>query len=475
MQGAAKVGFLVVVFALLLYGGFAILGKTIFGHAPVKTYYAEFDDAGGAANGTSISMAGVRIGTVRKVTLKSASIARLTLEVDETVNIPRGSVARMGGSLIGIGSSPMQIVPPKEPEQGYLADGDTIKGVKGNALDSMLPEEGKQMLKELNLTLAATRNLLANQTLEKKLEKLIDTSSATLEKFGTLANQAQGLLAKTNGMVGRSQPEIASAMRNASLAMSDIRKSTLLLNQLISSGKYQDQTLALLKQLNETTAKATDLMTNLNTFVTDPKMQESIKGTMANVDKMTDTGTRIAANTESMTKNGVTLTQKAIELADKANAIADEAKAALEKITNVFNGGKNTPKLPKVEGQIDLIHQSDPQHWRTDIYGRFDLGKGFIEAGLYDAFESNKTILQFGEPLGHLGDYRYGIYASKPSVGVDFRIAPRVTLRSDLFDINKPQLNLRSQFDFGNGFFGWLGVEKLFDRDSIVAGVGIKK
>lgn len=474
MQGAAKVGFLVVVFVALLYGGYAILGKAL-SKADTTTYFAEFADAGGVTDGTSVTMAGVNIGTVKSVALASSTRARLTLDIKDSIRIPRGSVAKIGGSLIGLGASPIQIEAPGGTIQGYLARGDTIQGVRASPLESMLPE-GRETFKELNLTLAATRKLLENnQALPKKLEQLMDNSSKTLEKFGALADQAHNVMASANGLVGKNQPLLTAAMRNASLAMQDVRKSTLLLTQLIESGKYQNESLALLKQLNATAKKADDLMANINTFVSDPTMQGNLKDTMANVDKMSDSGTRIAANTEVITKNGITLSQKAIDLADKANAIADEAKTALEKISTFFNKGTGKPNIPKVESHLDLFRQTDPNHWRSDLYGRVDLGKSFVDAGLYDAFESNKVILQYGEPLAKGLDFRYGIYASKPGVGVDFRVAPKVTLRSDLFDINRPQFSLRSQFDFGNGFIGWLGFEKIFNRDAFVAGIGIRK
>lgn len=478
MQGAAKVGFLVVIFVALLYAGYAVLGKALFGGPKLDTYYATFEDASGVTGGTVVSMAGVPIGTVREVQLDRQGQALVILDIRQPHRIPLNSRVRMGGSLIGIGSSPLQVVPPKGPTTAFYPTenrDNPIPGEKASAVDSFLPAEAKDALKELNRTLVATRNLLENKTILSKLEKLIDTSSATLEKFGAVENQAKLLLAKTTSLVGDNQPAIAKAMENASLAMSDIRKSTGLLAKLIESGKYQDQVLSLLKQLNDTAAKADDLMARLNNFVNDPQFQSSMKQTMANVDKMTDSGKVIASNTEVISKNGITLSQKAIELADKANAIADEAKSALEKISSFFNRGGAKPALPKVEAHLDLLRQNYPTHWRTDLYGRFDLGKGFADAGLYDAFESNKVILQMGEPLGRAGDFRYGIYASKPSVGVDFRLAPRVSLRSDLYDINKPQFDIRTQFDFGNGLLGWLGIERIFGRDALVAGVGIKK
>ena len=56
MQGASKVGALVIVFGLLLYGAYAMLGQSLF--APkTKTYYADFTDAGGVTEGTKVLMA----------------------------------------------------------------------------------------------------------------------------------------------------------------------------------------------------------------------------------------------------------------------------------------------------------------------------------------------------------------------------------------------------------------------------------
>jgi phospholipid/cholesterol/gamma-HCH transport system substrate-binding protein len=473
MQGAAKVGFLVVVFAILLYGGYAVLGRALLREKTV-TYYADFADAGGTNRGTLVTMAGVKIGTVPEIELISPTKARMTITISEEVKVPRGSVAKISGSLIGIGGNPIEIVPPAGATNGYVAAGETIPGVRSSAMEGLLPDT-KETFKELNLTLAATRKLIENKELQAKLEKVLDTSSATLAKFGTMADNAQGLMAKANGIVDQNQAAMANAMRNASLAMSDVRKSTLLITKLIESGKYQKETLALLKQLNATATKADDLMVGINNFVLDSKMQGDLKESVANVNKMTDSGTRIAANTEEISKNGIILSQKAIELTDKANAIAEEAKAAFEKISGFFTRGSGKPAIPKAEAHLDLTRQSNPGHWRTDLWGRLDTGKGFVDVGLYDAFESNKAILQMGEPLGKSADYRYGIFASKPGVGVDFRVAPRVSLRSDLFDINNPHFDVRAHLDFGNGFVGWLGLERIFDRNSFVVGVGIKK
>ncbi|MFQ3677542.1 MAG: hypothetical protein SNJ74_06345 [Fimbriimonadaceae bacterium] len=98
-----------------------------------------------------------------------------------------------------------------------------------------------------------------------------------------------------------------------------------------------------------------------------------------------------------------------------------------------------------------------------------------IHLGVFDAFEANRLNVQLGRPLAKGLDYRVGIYASKPGVGVDYRVAPKLTVRGDLFDINDPRLDLRARFDLGGGVLGWLGVDRTFDRNAWSLGVGIRK
>lgn len=62
MQGAWKVGLLVVVFGVLLVAGFQFLGKSVFAQ-PTDEYYAELESVEGISEGTKVLMAGVPIGT----------------------------------------------------------------------------------------------------------------------------------------------------------------------------------------------------------------------------------------------------------------------------------------------------------------------------------------------------------------------------------------------------------------------------
>ena len=463
MQGAAKVGGLVVLFAILVSGAYQVLGKSMFRN-PTNNYKILFADASGVAEGTKVLMAGVPIGAVSKVRLAAPSTAEVTVEIDKAVMIPSGSSAVLPTSLIGFGDNPIQIVPSGA---GMLAPGSQMSGVRTSALEQMLPNTKETML-EVNKTLVATRELISDQSLKENLKNVMKSVDTTLTQFGDLAKRMDGLMASNQG-------RIQQAISNATEAMAEVKLTVASVRKLASDPIWRDKTAGLLDALTSTTKKADGLVAELSSFVGDKQMKQSILDTLDNTSKITATGTKIAANTEEITKNGVTISAKAIELTDKANLIIDDMRKLIEKVGGVFNKGGGKSPLAGIEANMDLIRESKPNHWRTDSEVSLPFGDQRVHLGLFDMFESNKITLQLSQPLGNKGRYRYGIYASKPGVGVEYRLAPRLSLRGDMFDINNPRADLRARYEFGNGFYGYLGVERLFDRNAAMLGIGIRK
>jgi phospholipid/cholesterol/gamma-HCH transport system substrate-binding protein len=124
MQSAAKVGLLLVVFIGLLIGGYAMLGKSVFG-TPADVYFVDLTDAGGVTAGTQVLMAGVQVGTVSEVKLIGPAKARMKLLLKKGVVLPEGTTLQLPTSLIGFGDNPVTLLPSKSPG-GPLSPGSTI-------------------------------------------------------------------------------------------------------------------------------------------------------------------------------------------------------------------------------------------------------------------------------------------------------------------------------------------------------------
>jgi len=480
MQSAAKVGLLLVVFVGLLIGGYAMLGKSLFA-PPSDVYFVELSDAGGISEGTQVLMAGVAIGSVSSVKLMSPTLARIKLDIVHGTHIPLGSVAQLPTSLIGFGESPVTIVPPVQTTTDLLHSGATLHGTKGSPLDGFLPE-GRQTVAELNKTMIAFRKLLEDEKLQSRVSDLLATSNKTIERFGNLAHDASTL-------IGSNQANIGRAIVAATAAIEDVHKVTAQVAEMLREGKLQKDAVAIMDRIKTISQHADEMVQSLNKMVNDPKLREPIAKTAANMADITNTGKTIATNVADMTKNGTTITEnaavvskkaigltdKATEIATKASEIEDQLKGVLDKVGGFFNKAPTSANIPKITTEMDLLRQSQPGYWRSDVSLSFPLQDSTVHLGLYDALESNKLIVELGRNITDKLGFRYGVYASSASFGVDYLLAPRLSLRGDAWDINDPRLDLRTSYEFGNGFIGWLGVDRAFKDNAVSFGIGIRK
>jgi len=93
--------FIEIVVGVFLVIGFAAIGWLALqlGEVPwiteSKSYtlHAEFDNISGVKSGADIQVAGVKVGTVKKLTLSDDSYAKVTMQVDREIKIPVDSIA----------------------------------------------------------------------------------------------------------------------------------------------------------------------------------------------------------------------------------------------------------------------------------------------------------------------------------------------------------------------------------------------
>jgi hypothetical protein len=299
------------------------------------------------------------------------------------------------------------------------------------------------------------------------MKTLMETTNETLKKFGTLSSETQGMLSENRILINQ-------ALKNATKAMEDVQQGTAIVVDTMRKGHIEEKTVQMLDRLNATSAKAEHLVASLDDLVSDKGTQGSIKETMANTATISDSGTRIAKSAEVIAKNGEQVSATAVDIANKANALADEAKGTLEDIRGFFGKGHKAAPL-NLNAEMDAIRQQDPNYWRTDVQFSTKFKDTSYYIGMWDAFGSNKAIIQLGHDAGNGLTYRYGIYAAKPGIGVDYRFNDRLSLRGDLFNLNDPRLDLKFRVGLGKGVYGWIGEDRILDHAEPTVGIGIQK
>lgn len=478
MQSAARVGLLVVVFVGMLVGAYAFLQRSMF-QPKRSTYYAEFADAGGVAVGARVLLAGVNIGTVSKVELADGVKARLTLDVDQAVRIPAGSQAVLPTALIGIGDRQIEITPVKGTS-GYLESGATLPGVMKSPLEAFAPDS-QSTVKALESTLnaaTATMNsmnkLISDQALKGDVQKLMQQSADTAAAFGRLASRLDQTLAQN-------QASLTAMLRSGKQVGDDLAHVSHMFAEYVKTGKVQGSMEQMMATMNATLEQGQLLVKDMRAITSDVATQENIKLIVANTQLMTKSGTEIAKNAETLTAKGIGFADEATELMKKANHLADEAGELFKDIKKRIVGGDGASSVlggaaSKISAEVDAHHEAGPDRWRTDASISFPLNsKDKLHIGMWDAFESNKLNLQVSTPVLKKGELRYGVYASKPGVGVRLPLNSRFSLQANAFGINKSRLDGRLEFKVNKNAAAWIGFDRIFDRNTPGFGVGIRR
>ena len=479
MGNATKVGMFVVAFVAMLYAGYTFVGKSLFAAKTVK-YFAKFSDAGGINQGSRILMAGVSVGTVEKVELVSPTEAKLTLSVKPEIKIPDGTVAELPTSLTGFGEQVLILTPPKT-FSGNQMPGSLLQGRKQKALDSFLPG-GDKTVEEFTKTLAALRKLLEDKSLSDGVKNLMASTTKTMDKFGETAGSV-------NNLIVTNQSQLNQSLASATKSMKNIEVLTAELSKMAKTGKIQGDLEATLTNVKNASEQGNKMLAELNKIVSDPDLQASLKGSSANIKTMTDSGVKMAENGEVIAKNIEKaskdfpeistkindLMSKANEIATKISKIADDVNGAVGKVATTLAKGPSSP-FGNMETRFDLLQESNPNFIRTDFTAVFPQSSGDnFQLGMFNAFETNQLIAQYGKKIDDRTQIRYGIFASKPGIGVDYSLSQRTSLRADVFSLNDPRFDLRFRHELGKGVFGWVGMNRVFGDNAPVFGFGIRR
>lgn len=480
MKSAAQVGVLVIVAFVLFAAGVAVVSRS-FGEK-TDPYTVVMPDAGGLAKGSKVLMAGVQVGEVTEIGLNGPEEARLKIGLKQGTRVPLSTKAMVSSSLVGLGDSPMTLIqdPAYRGPAGEFSPGMVIQGGKAGPLDAILPNGGTELYTQLTETLKTVRTLLADKGIQNDVRgvlattaKTMETSQATLQAFTKLALRGES-------MVGQNQAQIAAIIRTAEKTLVSVQGTAETIERFAKGGRMQKGAVTLLADAHAIAQQSKAILTDFRRTINDPELNANARATLANVKETTDKLPNLVDQTTKVATNVADLTAKSQDLPGKLGTVLDKAADLEERLGTLVGkfGGvldKKPKGLPLITTQIDLLRESDPGYWRTDLNLTVPTGDGFVTAGLWDAFGRNRVNLQYGTNVSSALGYRYGIYAGRPGVGVDYKLAPRLGVRTDLWDINDPQFDARLRYEFGGGLIGWLGVDKVFAHPALTIGVGVRR
>lgn len=283
MKKEVIVGAFVLLAAIMFVVGMNYMkGTQLFGNS--LTLYATYPNAQGLVRGNSVLINGFRAGRVMDMELSPTEV-RITLEIDQAINLPKDSEARIVSDLLGAKS--IHILLGKSGTM--LADGGKITGTIDPGLmgkvQSMVDDNGPALMaridsitRSLNHVLTGADAAVMSINERNRIAAILGSLQAVSGEIAVVTGdlkKVSGSAASITGNVAAKNSEIAAIVSNAKLTTDSVAAATAKLGPVIADAKASvaslQQTLAVLQTDQSSVGKLLyrpDLYTRVDSIAT---------------------------------------------------------------------------------------------------------------------------------------------------------------------------------------------------------------
>ncbi len=295
VSNETKVGILTVVAIVLLVLGFNLLkGKSLFGND--KTIYAVYKQVNGLQPANFVQVNGLKVGSVSDLNIMDNNAGRIlvTLRLTKDIEIPRNSVARITGDLLGTKAVQIDFGNAND----YLKSGDTIYAAVDGSITDALKEQLNPLVKKLETTLSAvdsvllTVNAVFDTTTEGNLRTAVAHLEATMRNFSATSGSLNHMLDPNKGNIQATFNNLAAVTGNLKdnnekitgiLTNAEKATGSLANGQLDSSLRNLQQTVA---NLNHMTDKLNSTDGSLGLLMNDKKVYNNLQSSLGSLNKL---------------------------------------------------------------------------------------------------------------------------------------------------------------------------------------------
>lgn len=262
-----KTGLVVVLAIALLFLGINFLkGNALFGKN--QEYYAVYGSVNGLGVSNSVSLNGVKVGTIKEIYLHPNDASKVVVKFgidQEGLLIPEYSVARITSSDL-LGTKVLNLeLNRSDSISNHLANGDTLIGAVDLALDEtisaeLLPVKNKLEklmgnIDKIVYSVNAFWDTSAAYTLDASLYQVRDA----IENFGKLASEMNLLVSGERERLGRIFANVESITSNLKTSNEQVR------NIIGNVEKFTDTLVT--SEFKQTITNAKDALASVNTVM----------------------------------------------------------------------------------------------------------------------------------------------------------------------------------------------------------------
>lgn len=272
-----KVGLTILLAVLIGFLGYRAMGDLpLFRRS--KVINTTFSRADGLTPGSYIYVNGVKVGSVKSLTLSDENDVDVKMTFNLGVKIPNDSEAHLQSSGL---LEDKVIVIERGNSNKYLSDGDYINGVYDSGMFETLKKEGQQLSKDVSDSFGKLNAFLANlnDTFDEEGQGKIDSTLTNLQQstdevaalmrhrraeLEQSITHAQRFLANMDTISTENQAKIDSMMAGLDRSVTELEQLSSELNQTN-------------KQLQQVLMKINNGQGSLGKLVNDPALYDNLE------------------------------------------------------------------------------------------------------------------------------------------------------------------------------------------------------
>lgn len=448
LSPSAKVGLMVILTALALVGVYYFLTSAGL-KAQSYPINVTFRNAQGLERGAPVRMAGVRVGQVEAVDLLQApgkpTSAVAHLLINRKFTVGTGYVYTIG--TVGLLGQPYIEIVPKPKMGRELRPNDTVSGREAVEVADLVPQ-AQMLLKNLNSAAVSANKILSDQETFARIRRTAANLESATARADQLVASFQDITNENRGQINSTLSSFAEAAKNLNQTMADLDK-------LVGKPELREDLAATLGNARNASERMVKIAGDIQALTGDQQFTGNIKATAAEA-RATMENTRV---------------------------VATEANALIKKLDKAISGVQ-APKIrlklgisnPFLHPQINVLGGTKEGDLRIDANFLVPQPEGrSILFGIRGVTESNKFNLEFGNRFRRDLNLRYGLWASKLGVGVDYVPPGRYSLETNFFGTSNPEFDLYNRYQFMGPYGAILGMEQIGSGNRIVGGLSYRR
>lgn len=269
------VGVLITIALVVLVGGTLWLARKGLG----RNYplYAKFDWGAGIKAGQPVLLAGIQVGTIKRIDFNQNGWLDLAMTVDRQYRVPEGTTATVQAVSL-FGDKAIALTPPRRPTGSFIAPGDTVPaGRAAPSIDDLMFRLDTVSRGVADMTSTIQIEFVRNGGIAD-LRRTIARTNDFVQQLSVIADQQSRSLTRTMANLNRTMSALDSAAVDSTVR--NVNRTTANLTTLTTD-------------LQQTSTRLNSLLTKIESgdgsagkLLNDPALYNDVRGLVARMDSL---------------------------------------------------------------------------------------------------------------------------------------------------------------------------------------------